>query len=211
MSNESQSANAILSDDNNVKFMIRWRGRREGPYTAAEIEARLAANQIGLLHEISYDGRWLTLRDYFAERDASLLAQRQAREDQDRRDREEATRQAKEREGQRAMELATEERRKNDLLQAHIANQHPGNPYAQNQPLVRKSHRAGTILALSIIGLFIFGPLCIAAWIMGDNDLREMDAGIMDNSGRSTTTSGRSIGILGTVLWLLFVLIYFFH
>ena len=45
---------------------------------------------------------------------------------------------------------------------------------------------------------------------MGSEDLREMDAGLMDPSGRSLTSSGRSVGMLGTILWIAGILIFFF-
>jgi hypothetical protein len=38
---------------------------------------------------------------------------------------------------------------------------------------------------------------------MGNNDLKEMDAGTMDPSGRSTTNAGRICGIIGTILMIL--------
>ena len=56
------------------------------------------------------------------------------------------------------------------------------------------------ILVLGILGLVICGPLGIAAWIMGNGDLKEMDAGAMDPSGRSTTNAGRICGIIATIL-----------
>jgi len=209
MKDEPLNTSAGFSDEKSSEFLIRWRGRQEGPYTAAIMEAKLAANQIGLLHEVLHNGQWVTLRDYFAERDASLRAQREAREEQERRAREEAARQAKEREEQRSAELLAEERRRNDLLQAGITERQTNESFRQAQPLLRKPHRAGTILTLAIIGLLVFGPLCIAAWIMGDSDLREMDAGIMDNSGRSSTSTGKSLGIIGTVLWIIAVIVIF--
>ena len=209
MSNSLHTSRVSLSDDSSGTFLIRWRGRQEGPYTAAVIEAKLAANQIGLLHEISHAGQWLTLRDFFAEREAVLRAQQQACEEQERRAREEAERQAKEEEEQRRAELLAEERRKNDLLQAGIAERQSNERSRPVQPIARKPHRAGTILTLGIIGLFVCGPLCLAAWVMGGNDLREMDAGIMDSSGRSTTSTGHSIGILGTALWIIGVIVLF--
>jgi hypothetical protein len=44
---------------------------------------------------------------------------------------------------------------------------------------------------------------------MGSGDLHEMDAGMMDPSGRSNTSSGRNIGMLGTILWIIgFVFFY---
>jgi hypothetical protein len=211
MNNEAGKPDAVFADANGSNFLIRWRGRQEGPYTFAAIEAKLAANQIGLLHEISYKGQWITIRDYLVEREAGLRAQRLAREEQEQYEREEAERQAKEREDQHRAELLAEQRRKNDLLQASITERQPHDINRQIQPMIRKHHRAGTLLAIAIIGLFVFGPLCIAAWVMGDSDLREMDAGIMDDSGRSSTSSARTIGILGTVLWIIGVIIFFIN
>jgi hypothetical protein len=63
-----------------------------------------------------------------------------------------------------------------------------------------KPHRATTILVLGILGLVVCMPLGIAAWIMGNGDLKQMDAGQMDPSGRSTTNAGRIIGMIATIL-----------
>ena len=59
MSDSPPISQVALSDDSDATFLIRWRGRQEGPYTAAVIESKLAANQIGLLHEISHNGQWV--------------------------------------------------------------------------------------------------------------------------------------------------------
>jgi hypothetical protein len=65
-------------------------------------------------------------------------------------------------------------------------------------------HRGGRILALGIISLVIFpyatvvcGPL---AWIMGNADLAEMNAGRMDPGGESTVRAGRVLGMFSTGL-----------
>ena len=50
-------------------------------------------------------------------------------------------------------------------------------------------------------------PLGIAPWIMGNKDLREMDAGVMDPSGRSLTSGGRICGIIATVLLALSIVV----
>jgi hypothetical protein len=193
---------AELSDGDSAKFLVRWRGRQEGPYLASVIEAKLEANEIGLLHEIFYEGKWVTIRDYITEREAIIRAELQAREEQERSARQEAEQQAREREEQHRAAALAEERRKNDLLAAGLER-----PIAPQSAL--RPHRGGLILTLGLIGLFVCGPLCLAAWVMGSSDLREMDAGIMDGSGRSNTSSGRNIGMLGTVLWIVAVVIIF--
>jgi hypothetical protein len=69
-----------------------------------------------------------------------------------------------------------------------------------------KPHRGTTILVLGILGLVLCGPLGIAAWIMGNGDLREMNAGTMDPSGRGNTNAGRICGIIATILTILALL-----
>jgi predicted Zn finger-like uncharacterized protein len=70
-------------------------------------------------------------------------------------------------------------------------------------------HRGGVIQTLGILSLvsgviwFLFWiglPLGIAAWVMGRRDLRKMDEGTMDPSGRKKTRDGRLCGIVGTAL-----------
>ena len=63
-----------------------------------------------------------------------------------------------------------------------------------------KPHRGTLILVFGILSLVLCAPLGIPAWIMGNADLKEMDAGKMDPSGRSITQGGRICGIIGTVL-----------
>jgi len=67
----------------------------------------------------------------------------------------------------------------------------------------QKPHRGVMILVFGILGLvccFIFG---IIAWVMGNGDLREMDAGRMDPSGRGLTQAGKICGIVSVGLALL--------
>jgi hypothetical protein len=70
-----------------------------------------------------------------------------------------------------------------------------------------KPHRGTLILALGILGLVVCGPLGIAAWIMGSNDLKEMAAGTMDPSGRGNTQAGKICGIIATILMIIGVII----
>jgi hypothetical protein len=197
-----------LSGGGNAKFLLRWRGKQEGPYTAFVIETKLAANEIGLLHELLYGDKWVTIRDYVTEREAVLRAQNQAREEDERREQEETKKQLREREEQQRTDALIEERRKNDLLAAGLERQNNASHTQVAAQLALKPHRGGLILTLALIGLFVCGPLCIGAWVMGSGDLHEMDVGIMDQSGRSSTSSGKNIGMLGTLLWIVgFVLL----
>jgi hypothetical protein len=73
-----------------------------------------------------------------------------------------------------------------------------------------KPHRGTLILVFGILGLLVCGPLGIAAWIMGGNDLKEMDAGTMDPTGRGNTQAGKICGIIATILMIASLVIGFF-
>ena len=89
----------------------------------------------------------------------------------------------------------------------------PIGPQTQGQqPL--NPHRGGVILALGILGLVACFICGIFAWIMGKNDLWEMDTGRMDPSGRGLTQAGRICGIVSVILpiaviclWLLMAIL----
>lgn len=78
-------------------------------------------------------------------------------------------------------------------------------------------HRGAVILTLGILGLIVCFICGIFAWVMGNRDLRLMNAGQMDPSGRGTTQAGQILGIVSTILggiglvigliWIVFVLI----
>ena len=51
-----------------------------------------------------------------------------------------------------------------------------------------------------ILGIAFCPFLGVAAWVMGNNDLREMAAGRMDSTGRDMTKAGRVCGMIGTGL-----------
>ena len=69
-----------------------------------------------------------------------------------------------------------------------------------------KPHRGTLILVLGILGLVLCQPIGIAAWIMGKQDLAEMDAGVMDPEGRQLTNIGKILGIIALVFMLLGIL-----
>ena len=61
-------------------------------------------------------------------------------------------------------------------------------------------HRGALILTFVILGIACCFPLGIAAWIMGNNDMQQIEAGMMDPTGKSITNAGKICGIIGTVL-----------
>jgi len=63
-----------------------------------------------------------------------------------------------------------------------------------------KPHRGAVILAFGILGFLLCQLFGVAAWVMADNDLREMERGYMDPSGYDLTKTGRILGMVSTAL-----------
>ena len=70
-----------------------------------------------------------------------------------------------------------------------------------------KPHRGAVILAFGILGLVVCQLFGVAAWVMADNDLKEMNRGYMDPTGRDLTNVGRILGIVATALMAIPLLI----
>ena len=70
-----------------------------------------------------------------------------------------------------------------------------------------RSHRGTLILILGILSLVFCGIFTgIPAWVMGNADLKDMDAGTMDPAGRGATNAGRILGIISVVFAALTIL-----
>ena len=63
-----------------------------------------------------------------------------------------------------------------------------------------RPHRGVIILVFGILGFVVCPFFGIAAWVMGNSDLEEIDAGRMDPTGRDLTKAGRICGMIGTGL-----------
>ncbi|MFT5300836.1 MAG: phage FluMu protein Com [Mariniblastus sp.] len=88
------------------------------------------------------------------------------------------------------------------------------NPYAGGQGGVlppgrmqgyATPHRGGLVLALGIASICcnVMGVPGVMAWIFGRNDLKAMDAGLMDPEGRGLTQTGMIIGMVMSILALI--------
>jgi hypothetical protein len=68
------------------------------------------------------------------------------------------------------------------------------------------SDRSPVIIALGIAAIIILGPITgIPAWIMANQDLRDLHAGYLPPSASNSLTLGRILAIIGTFfspLWL---------
>lgn len=63
-----------------------------------------------------------------------------------------------------------------------------------------EASQATTVLVLGILGLVICGILAPFAWVMGNRELEAIDAGRRPPENRGTANAGRILGIIGTVL-----------
>ena len=70
-------------------------------------------------------------------------------------------------------------------------------------------HRGTMILVFGILGLLVCAPFGIVSWVMGNADLKAMDAGIMDPEGRGTTQAGKILGIVATLVTVIGIIIGF--
>jgi hypothetical protein len=71
-------------------------------------------------------------------------------------------------------------------------------------------HRGLLILLLGIAGLTFFLPLGVAAWILANNDLRAMQAGLMDRQGEGMTHTGKVCGMIATIGCVVALCLVFF-
>lgn len=69
-------------------------------------------------------------------------------------------------------------------------------------------HRGVLILVFGILGLIVCVIFGIVAWVMGNGDLKQMDAGAMDPSGRGLTQAGKICGMIGVILNALVIVLY---
>jgi len=64
-------------------------------------------------------------------------------------------------------------------------------------------HRGALILTFGILSIVCCFPFGIAAWIMGNNDMQQIEAGMMNPSGKGITNAGKICGIVGTIIGIL--------
>ncbi len=78
--------------------------------------------------------------------------------------------------------------------------QFPTEPTPVSYASGMRPHRATIVLVLGILGLVICPILGIIAWVMGNGDLRAMQAGQMDPSGLGMTKAGKICGMISVIL-----------
>jgi hypothetical protein len=72
-----------------------------------------------------------------------------------------------------------------------------------------RPHRATLVLILGIVGL-VCGcmPVGIVAWVLGHQDLKDMNTGVMDPTGRGMTQAGKILGMISVGLFVVGCLIW---
>ncbi|MFN0009134.1 MAG: hypothetical protein ACKVXR_14620 [Planctomycetota bacterium] len=63
-----------------------------------------------------------------------------------------------------------------------------------------RPHRGTLVLVLGILGIVCCMPCGIVAWVLGNQDLKEMAAGSMDPTGLGMTKAGKILGIISVAL-----------
>lgn len=70
-------------------------------------------------------------------------------------------------------------------------------------------HRGGMILAFGILNWAVCPIFGIIAWVMGNTDLAEIDAGRMDPEGRSMTQAGKIVGMVHCIVAIVAIALWF--
>jgi len=207
MRDSSAHPETAQPDGEGDRYLVRWRGKEEGPYPLATIEAKLEANQIGLLHEINCQGEWLTIREYFAQQEA-LIRQRLAVEEAERCKQAEQEREARAREEHQQAALSAEKARlaaKAEAESPHQSQAAPGEPL----PPPRPSGSSG----LRTLGVVVFGcGLVVVAYFFLSFDISvESGYGRVNNLGLMADRQdgllvGLGLAIVGTIMLVVGVL-----
>jgi hypothetical protein len=89
--------------------------------------------------------------------------------------------------------------------------QYPGGPpapYGQSYGVATQEHPQGTIVfVLGILGIFV-GVCAPIAWYLGNKTLREITASGASYSNESQIRTGRMLGKVFTIIWIVFIVLY---
>ncbi|WP_414501958.1 hypothetical protein [Zymobacter sp. IVIA_5232.4 C2] len=100
------------------------------------------------------------------------------------------------------------------IYQVVKALTHKGKAVSASEALAEepsvKSGRGSLILTFGILGLLMFWPLGLAAWIMGASDLGKAHSGVtFSDKNMVKTRYGMTLGIIATLLPVIFILAVF--
>lgn len=77
-----------------------------------------------------------------------------------------------------------------------------------NQGMPVEPHRGAMILIFGLLGLLFCPLFAIAAWLMGGADMNKIRAGQMDRAGEGLTQVGYILGIIGSILLVITVVVW---
>jgi len=100
------------------------------------------------------------------------------------------------------------------IYQVAKALTHKGKVVSASEALAEEpsveSGRGSLILTFGILGLLMFWPLGLAAWIMGASDLGKAHSGVtFSDKNMVKTRYGMTLGIIATLLPVIFILAVF--
>lgn len=52
-------------------FLVKWKGQKSGPHSAEGLRRMFEDREIGPMHEISFQGKWITARSFFRQNSAT--------------------------------------------------------------------------------------------------------------------------------------------
>ena len=70
-----------------------------------------------------------------------------------------------------------------------------------------RPHRGVLILVFGILSWVICVIFGIVAWVMGNADMKAMDSGEMDPTGRGLTQAGKIVGMINVILSIIFTVL----
>lgn len=79
---------------------------------------------------------------------------------------------------------------------------HPGGGSRQRSSRMLAPHRGALVLTMGILGWAVCAVFAPVAWVMGNTDLKEIEAGRMDPEGEGMTKAGKIIGMVQCILFL---------
>lgn len=71
----------------------------------------------------------------------------------------------------------------------------------------KASGRSITSMILGILGLTCCGIMAPVAWILGSTELKDIGAGLSSPAGKGYATAGKILGIIGTIMIILSMLL----
>ena len=80
-----------MSTAGEPQFLLLWKGRQSGPFSAAVIREKLSSSEISRMHQVNWNGRWIVLDEFLEKHgggdpDAQRRADAEKREAQLKRD-----------------------------------------------------------------------------------------------------------------------------